>query len=92
MSKGLDEFKEALIEGETFNGGLNNITSLEDVYDIAQKNGYDFTMEELETSDISDDILECVAGGKGSNDVSETNIYDIKKDTKGTKVTFIEDN
>ncbi|MDQ5984083.1 MAG: Nif11-like leader peptide family natural product precursor [Eubacteriales bacterium SKADARSKE-1] len=90
MKKGLDEFKEALIEGETFDGALNNITSLEDVFEVAQKNGYDFTMEDLETSDISDDILECVAGGKG-NDVSETHIYDIKKDSKGTRVTFVED-
>lgn len=64
MSKGLEEFKEALFNGEEFEGKLDNLKSLEDVYKFAIEEGYDFTLEELEDSEVSDDILDCVAGGR----------------------------
>lgn len=92
MPRGLDEFKEALIEGETFKGNLNKVTSLEDVFELAKTNGYDFTLEELQDSEVSDDILESIAGGKGkSSSKVETHTYNIKKEAKGTRVIFLED-
>ena len=65
MRKGLEEFKEALLGGEELERKLSSVKSLEDVYEIAKEEGYDFTLEELEDSEVSDDILDCVAGGKG---------------------------
>ncbi len=87
MSKGLDEFKDALICGDEFEGQLGKIKSIEDVYMMAKENGYDFTLEELEDSEISDDILDCVAGGKGdSSRVKVTRMTTPK--AKNTDVIF----
>lgn len=67
MRKGLEEFKEALLGGEELELKLSSVKSLEDVYQIAKEEGYDFTLEELEDSEVSDDILDCVAGGVKGN-------------------------
>lgn len=62
--KGLEEFKEELLNGHTFDGKFKNITSMEEVYQIAKDEGYEFSEDELEDSEVSDDILDSVAGGK----------------------------
>ena len=86
MGKNIDEFKEALIEGETFSGELNNITSLEEVLDLAKKNGYDFTMEQLEADDISDDILDCVAA---AGNTTVRTILNIPQDVHDSTVILV---
>lgn len=66
--KTLDNFKEDLIEGEI--EGIEEIDSLRDidkVYDFAIEKGYEFEKEDLEDSDILDDIYDCVAGGRQLN-------------------------
>ena len=62
--KGLEEFKEEILNGHTFDGKFKNVTSMEEVYQIAKDEGYEFSQEELEDCEISDDILDNVAGGK----------------------------
>lgn len=62
--KGLEEFREEIVNGHTFDGKFKNITSMEEVYQIAKDEGYEFSQDELEDSEISDDILDSVAGGK----------------------------
>ena len=66
MKKGLEEFKEEILNGNTFDGKFKNVTSMDDVYKIARNEGYEFSKEELEDCEISDDILDSVAGGKNN--------------------------
>lgn len=87
MKKGLEEFKEALLSEEELELKLSSVKSLEDVYEIAKEEGYDFTLEELEDSEVSDDILDCVAGG--GNTYIETQRI-ISPDAKNTEVIFMQ--
>ena len=84
MKKGLQEFKEEVLNGHTFDGKFKNITSMEEVYQIAKEEGYEFSQDELEDCEISDDILDSVAGGK-DNKTCET--YRFNK-SEGTRANF----
>ena len=63
MSGGIKEFEEDLIEEKNFHGDFDNVTSVEEAHKKAIKNGYNFTLEELENSEVLDTILECASGG-----------------------------
>ena len=41
MGKGLEEFKEEVLNGHTFDGKFKNVTSMEEVYKIAKDEGYE---------------------------------------------------
>ena len=64
VKKGLEDFREEILNGHTFDGKFKNITSIDEVYQIAKDEGYEFSKDELEDCEISDDILDSVAGGK----------------------------
>lgn len=66
--RGFDEFKERMLNDEVFAESFASIKMLEDVVEIAEKQGYEFTVEELQDDEMSDDILEAVAGGSGQKD------------------------
>ena len=82
--KGLEEFKEELLNGHAFDGKFKNITSMDEIYQIAKDEGYEFSQDELEDSEISDDILDSVAGGK--NDKKYGMLRVVK--SQGTTVNF----
>lgn len=86
MSKGLEEFKEALLSGEDLELKFSSVKSIEDVYELAKEEGYDFTLEELQDSELSDDILDCVAGGKGDTYNLKQRV--ISPDAEGNTVIF----
>lgn len=86
MKRGIEEFKEAVLEGESFSDELNKVQGLDDVLEIAKKHGYDITIEDLEKDEISDDILYSVAGGadkRDKMDVTNLNVF-----SNNTKVVF----
>lgn len=85
MKKGLADFKEEVLNGHTFDGKFKNITSMDDVFQIAKSEGYEFSIDELEDSEISDDIIDSVAGGK-----NDKNIREIVNDTGNSKVILKE--
>lgn len=64
QKKGLEEFREEVLNGHTFDGKFKGITSMDEVYQIAKNEGYEFSKNELEDCEITDDILDSVAGGK----------------------------
>ena len=84
MGKGLEAFVEELLNGNEFDGKFDNVTSMDEVYEIAKENGYNFSREELEDSEVSDDILDSVAGGKNDKKY-KTNRFNK---TANTKFTF----
>ncbi len=67
MPGGIKKFEEDLIEEKNFHGDFDNITSLEEAHKKAMEYGYDFTLEELQNSEVLDTILECAAGGVNNN-------------------------
>jgi len=75
MPGGIKEFEEDLIEEKNFHGDFDNVKSLEEAYQKALDHGYDFTMEELQNSEVLDTILECASGGvrDNSNDRNKAN-------------------
>ena len=73
MPGGIKEFEADLIEEKNFHGDFDNITSIEQVHKKAIEHGYNFTLEELQNSEMLDTILECAAGGV-DNDLKNNNI------------------
>lgn len=63
--KSLNEFKEDLIEGVI--GGIEELKDIDEIYAFARNKGYEFSKEDLESSDIVDDIFDCVVGGRQLN-------------------------
>lgn len=58
------EFQERFANGE-FDELLKGISSPKDVVKIAQDLGYELTEDDVLSSELSDDMLSLVAGGKG---------------------------
>ena len=58
------EFQEKFANGE-FDELLKGISSPKDVVKIAQDLGYELTEEDVLSSELNDDMLSLVAGGKG---------------------------
>lgn len=77
MEKGktLNEFKEDLIEGVI--GGIDELNDIDEIYMFAKSNGYKFSKETLESSDIVDDIFDCVAGGRQLN-AYDNNLWNVE--------------
>lgn len=63
MPGGIKEFEEDLIEEKNFHGDFDNISSIDELYKKAKGYGYDFTLEDLQNSEVLDTVLECASGG-----------------------------
>lgn len=61
--KSKEEFKERFENGE-FNEELEKVSSAKDVVDVAKKLGYELTIEDVLTTELDEDNLALVAGGK----------------------------
>lgn len=65
MKDNVMEFKERLEEDEDFKNMFINAANLDEVIDMAKENGYDLDLEEvINDSELSDYLLEAVAGGE----------------------------
>lgn len=75
--KGINEFKERILNDPEFAKKLRNVKSRNDIIKIAKANNYIFSSDELKNEEISEDVLDAVAGGskKGSQEINETVIY-----------------
>ena len=70
--KNFEEFKTRFENGE-FDEYFKEVSSPEDVVELAKKLGYDVTIEDILSVELDDDKLSMVAGGK--NDTSTTVNY-----------------
>lgn len=61
--KSKEEFKERFANGE-FDSLLKGVSSPEDVVKIANDIGYELTVEDVLSSELNEDMLTSVAGGK----------------------------
>lgn len=75
--RGIDEFKERILNDSEFAKKLRNAKSREDIIKLAKENNYNFTDEELKQEEISGDVLDAVAGGakKGSTEYTQATQY-----------------
>ena len=87
--KNKEEFKERFENGE-FSEEFKNITSAEDVVKLAEKLGYELTIEDVLTAGLDEDKLALVAGGKGDthNNTTTNNNNNIIRGNNNTQFTF----
>lgn len=85
QKKGLEEFREEVLNGHTFDGKFKGITSMDEVYQIAKNEGYEFSKNELEDCEITDDILDSVAGGVKNEENEDTFVKNVFNYTPGLK-------
>ena len=69
--KSFEEFKTRFENGE-FDEYFKEVSSPEDVVELAKKLGYAVTIEDILSVELDDDKLSMVAGGKGDT-TTETN-------------------
>ncbi len=70
MPGGLKNFEEDLIEEKNFHGDFDNISSIDELYKKAKEYGYEFTLEDLQNSEVLDTVLECASGGQKNTNVN----------------------
>jgi len=70
--KSKEEFKKRFETGE-FDEQLKKVTSAEDVVRIASDLGYDISLDDVLSTELEDDALALVAGGKGET-INNNNI------------------
>lgn len=63
--KSFEEFKTRFENGE-FDEYFKEVSSPEDVVELAKKLGYDVTIEDIMSVELDDDKLSMVAGGKNN--------------------------
>ena len=85
MPGGIKNFEEDLIEEKNFHGDFDNISSVEELYKKAKEYGYEFTLEELQNSEVLDTVLECAAGRQKYENLSW---YKNNEDYKNKDLTF----
>lgn len=86
--RNIDEFKERILNDSEFAKKLRNVKSREDIIKLAKEHNYKFTDEELKKEEISEDVLDAVAGGanKGSTEIRKVTEYGSNyNEFKGTK-------
>ena len=83
--KSKEEFKERYKNGE-FEEELKDVASLEDISRVANELGYDVTVDDILDSELSDEALSMVAGGKGNSNT--TNHNNTINGNYNTQITF----
>jgi predicted ribosomally synthesized peptide with nif11-like leader len=62
---GITEFKEKVAADEAFAAKFKDVKSAEELVEIAAKEGFTFTVDDItESTELSDDDLEAAAGGR----------------------------
>lgn len=67
--KSVEDLKQRLADPE-FVKLFANANSADDILKIAKEQGYDITLNDIENYEISDDMLEAVAGGKSGKTIN----------------------
>ncbi len=84
--KSFEEFKTRFENGE-FDEQLKEVSSPEDVVELAKELGYDVTIEDILSVELDDDKLSKVAGGK--NDTTTTVNYNYSSEGEGNTTVGI---
>ena len=73
--KGIKELKARLNEDVEFKKKFCGLKDIDEMLDVARKEGYEVTMDEISCDqELTDDMLEAVAGGKGVTRTDYVNI------------------
>ena len=79
--KGIKELKVRLNEDVEFKKKFCGLKDIDEMLDVARKEGYEVTMDEISCDqELTDDMLEAIAGGSRIDDKYNqiTNVYRIK--------------
>lgn len=81
-----EEFKARFENGE-FDDYFKEVSSPEDVVEFAKKLGYDVSLEDITSTELDDDKLSMVAGGKNDKTYKTEHNNTINGD-HNTQITF----
>ena len=76
--KGIKELKARLNEDVEFKKKFCGLKDIDEMLDVARKEGYEVTMDEISCDqELTDDMLEAIAGGSRKDDKYNriTNVY-----------------
>lgn len=76
--KGIKELKERLNEDVEFKKKFCGLKDIDEMLDVARREGYEVTMDEISCDqELTDDMLEAIAGGSRKDDKYNqiTNVY-----------------
>lgn len=84
--KNFEEFKIRFENGE-FDEYFKEVSSPEDVVELAKKLGYDVSLDDIASTELDEDKLELVAGGKNDNTYVTEHTNEINGNNN-TQITF----
>ena len=84
--KNFEEFKTRFENGE-FDEYFKEVSSPEDVVELAKKLGYDVSLDDIASTELDEDKLELVAGGKNDNTYVTEHTNEINGNNN-TQITF----
>ena len=66
----IEAFRKKMQEDPAFSELVKALTSFEEIVALAKEQGFDFSLEELQSAELSDEELEMVVGGKKGGGVN----------------------
>lgn len=73
--KGIEAFKEEIMYDSDLADYFYGVDSMEEMVEKAREKGFDFTVDDLQQDELSEEIFESVCGGKGDNITTTLDLY-----------------
>ena len=73
--KGIEAFKEEIMYDSDLADYFYGVDSMEELVEKAREKGFDFTVDDLQQDELSEEIFESVCGGKGDSITTEIDLF-----------------
>lgn len=73
--KGIEAFKEEIMYDSDLADYFYGVESMEEMVERAREKGFDFTVDDLQQDELSEEIFESVCGGKGDQTTETLDLY-----------------
>lgn len=73
--KGIEAFKEEIMYDSDLADYFYGVESMEEMVEKAREKGFDFTVDDLQQDELSEEIFESVCGGKGDQTTTTLDLY-----------------
>ena len=73
--KGIESFKEEIMYDSDLADYFCGVDSMEELVEKAREKGFDFTVDDLQQDELSEEIFESVCGGKGDQRTTSVDLF-----------------
>ena len=73
--KGIEDFKEEIMYDSDLADYFCGVDSMEELVEKAREKGFDFTVDDLQQDELSEEIFESVCGGKGDQRTTSVDLF-----------------